>query len=138
MFQNCYSLKMVNFNNFDTQELESMDALFKNCSSLPTVDLSSFNTQNLRNITSLFENCLSLTSVDLSKFITHKLRRINYIFYTCPKLEYIDISSFDLKNATYYIFNKIIGSKGILKIHEQLEEQIKDQIPSGWTTTTNK
>ena len=47
-------------------------------------------------------------------------------------------SSFDLKTATYYIFNKIIGSKGILKIHEQLEEQIKDQIPSGWTITTNK
>ena len=74
------------------KEVLSMDSTFSECSSLKEINLEGINTQNLMSMEYTFENCNELKNIDLSPIKAHK---IESIFSGCEKLEVINISSFE-------------------------------------------
>lgn len=63
MFEGCsVILNGDNFNisNFNTHNLEDMEAMFKDCSSIQNLDLSSFTTNRVTNMKDLFSGCRKL------------------------------------------------------------------------------
>ena len=65
MFEGCsVILNGDNFNisNFNTHNLEDMEAMFKDCSSIRNLDLSSFTTNRVTNMKDLFSGCRLLFS----------------------------------------------------------------------------
>ena len=53
MFDGCSSLKKLNLNNFNTNNVTSMYRMFFECSSLQELNLNNFNTNNVTNMFSL-------------------------------------------------------------------------------------
>ena len=58
MFFECSSLKELNLNNFDTNNVISMDYMFSLCSSLKELNLNNFNTNNVTNMFNIFYGVL--------------------------------------------------------------------------------
>lgn len=73
MFEGCsVILNGDNFNisNFNTHNLEDMEAMFKDCSSIRNLDLSSFTTNRVTNMKDLFSGCrLLFTNLYLDNFV---------------------------------------------------------------------
>ena len=53
MFSGCSSLKELNLNNFNTNNVIYMSYMFCACSSLKELNLNNFNTNNVTNMFSL-------------------------------------------------------------------------------------
>ena len=70
MFYRCSSLKELNLNNFNTDNVTNMSYMFFNCSSLKELDLNNFNTNNVTSMSGMFYGC----SDELINFLKH-----NYI-----------------------------------------------------------
>ena len=68
MFCGCTSLKDLNLDNFNTQNVTDMKFMFCKCSSLKNLNLSNFNTENVVDMNNMFSNCLSLKKLDISNF----------------------------------------------------------------------
>ena len=108
--------------------------MFKNCSSLLNININNFNTENLKEINYMFYGCSSLKSLDLSSFNIENQIKMEYIFYHCNKLEYLDISSIkNISGANNTLFSEDIDTKGVIKVHTNISDIIKDQIPLNWT-----
>lgn len=63
MFEGCSVIvngDNFNISNFNTHNLEDMEAMFKDCSSLQNLDLSSFSTNRVTNMKDLFSGCRKL------------------------------------------------------------------------------
>lgn len=63
MFEGCSVIvngDNFNISNFNTHNLEDMEAMFKDCSSLQNLDLSSFSTNRVTNMKDLFSGCRRL------------------------------------------------------------------------------
>ena len=59
MFYGCSSLKELNLNNFNTNNVTNMICMFYACSSLKELNLNSFNTNNnLTDMRYMFSGCL--------------------------------------------------------------------------------
>ena len=93
LFAECYSLKSINFSNWDTSSLENVESMFYSCSSLEYVDLSGFNTPSLINMDSMFFDCISLKSIDLSSFDTSNVEIMKFISYCWKIIVYKSISA---------------------------------------------
>ena len=50
MFAECSSLKELNLNNFNTNNVIDMRSMFSRCSSLKELNLNNFNTNNVTNM----------------------------------------------------------------------------------------
>ena len=59
MFYGCSSLKELNLNNFNTNNVTDMRSMFYGCSSLKELNLNNFNTNNVTNMRSMFSRCLN-------------------------------------------------------------------------------
>ena len=57
MFYECSSLKKLNLNNFNTNNVTNMSCMFYGCSSLKELNLSNFNTNNVTNMYNMFYGC---------------------------------------------------------------------------------
>ena len=57
MFYGCSSLKDLNLNNFNTDNVTNMGYMFYGCSSLKELNLSNFNTNNVYYMGSMFCGC---------------------------------------------------------------------------------
>ena len=57
MFYECYSLKELNINNFNTNNVTDMGGMFGGCSSLKELNLNNFNTNNVTNMRHMFSKC---------------------------------------------------------------------------------
>ena len=55
MFYGCSSLKELNLNNFNTNNVTNMGGMFDGCSSLKELNLNIFNTNNVTNMFSLVQ-----------------------------------------------------------------------------------
>ena len=116
MFNNCKYLQSVDFKNWRTDNIISMEAMFQLCKLKKIPELPSFgkNLENIRamfckctkmkdipnmdkwfpnkdsnckNISMLFNGCKALTSITLSKYWkTSKLEDMSYMFNRCEKL----------------------------------------------------
>ena len=69
LFYNCSSLKELNLNNFNTNNLTDMSYMFYNCSSLNELNLNNFNTNNITNMSSMFKGCSDELKNKMKKFI---------------------------------------------------------------------
>ena len=58
MFHGCSSLKELNLNNFNTNNVTDMNGMFSGCSSLKELNLNNFNTNNVTNMSDMFSGCL--------------------------------------------------------------------------------
>ena len=63
MFNNCSSLKKIEFISFSTDEVTNMKALFQGCTELEEIDLSNFNTINVTNMRNMFNGCKKLKQI---------------------------------------------------------------------------
>ena len=59
MFSGCSSLKELNLNNFNTNNVTNMSDMFYGCSSLKELNLINFNTNNVTNMSWMFSRCLN-------------------------------------------------------------------------------
>ena len=128
--------KMVNiefFQNFNTRNIYFMQKMFYNCYSLNWVNVSIFNTENLEDMNNMFYNCSSLKEIDLSNFVSNNLKNVNNLFEGCSSLSSIDISGLDLQSISdaNSVFEGL-PSSGKIKINNNLNEEIKNQIPENW------
>ena len=57
MFYGCSSLKELNLNSFNTNNVTDMDYMFHGCSSLKELNLNNFNTNNVSNMHEMFSGC---------------------------------------------------------------------------------
>ena len=57
MFSGCSSLKELNLNNFNTNNVTDMRDMFYGCSSLKELNLSNFNTNNVNDMGYMFNGC---------------------------------------------------------------------------------
>lgn len=63
------SIYMISFISFDSSEITSLDSLFKGRTKLETVNFGNFSTPKLSTMNSMFYNCTNLlSSMDLSIF----------------------------------------------------------------------
>ena len=88
----------VDFSNFDSSLLESVDSLFYGCISLELINLSQFNAPCLTNMDKMFFSCISLKSIDLSNTQSASIKNMNRIFCGCISLEYLIIDNLNMEN----------------------------------------
>ena len=103
MFEDCKSLKEINFSKFNTENVKKMDYMFQNCSSLKKLDLSNFNTSKVTLMTCMFYMCSSLKEINLTNFNTENVTSMNLMFYGCSSLKELNLSNFNtnkLKDMT--------------------------------------
>ena len=72
MFYGCSSLKELNLNNFNTNNVTNMSYMFSGCSSLKELYLNNFNTNNVTNMSFMFSGC----SDDLKRKIKSENKNI--------------------------------------------------------------
>ena len=100
MFKRCNSLKSIYFNDFDTSHVTSMRTIFRRCISLIYLNLSNFNTSLLRDMSGMFYNCNSLTSIDFGYLNTSSVNNMKYMFAGCNELKELDLRYFNTSSVT--------------------------------------
>lgn len=126
LFNGCSNLTEVNFNNFDTSQVENMNYMFRGCSKLKNVDLSKFNTTNVTTMKGMF-NSSGLVKLDLSKFNTPNLQDMTNMFADANSLVELDMSGIDTTNVTkmytmfpvYSLKKIVLGSKTDFKTNTE-------------------
>ena len=119
LFNECKSLKKIEFISFETIQCTNMCAMFQCCEELEYLDLSNFNTSNVTDMSFMFNICYKLRNIKgLDKFNTNKVTKMNQMFQLCKELEYINLSNFNTSNVTNmeYMFrecNKLKEIKGL-------------------------
>lgn len=109
LFYLMLNLKEINFDNFDTSNVNNMANMFALSMGLTSLDLSDFDTSNVTDMSRMFEgsNLLegapsnwqsSLKAIDLSSFDTSKVVDMSYMFYD-TKFTSLDLSNFDTSNV---------------------------------------
>jgi len=100
-FYNCSSLDYLNLEKFDTSNVKSTYAMFAGCSSLKSIDFSEkFDTSNATHMGNMFYNCTSLQELYGLTLNTTNVKVMSSMFYGCESLETFDLSGFDTKNVT--------------------------------------
>ena len=82
MFHNCSSLKELNLNNFNTNNVTNMRFMFDGCSSLKELNLNNFNTNNVTYMRGMFRGCLEELKLKLKvnlRVFGKKLLKIKYL-----------------------------------------------------------
>ena len=92
-------LTSINFDNFDTSNVTSMNYMFAENNYFTSISLSSFNTSNVLEMGGMFAECSLLTSIDLSNFVTSKVTNMSSMFSECVKITFINLSSFVTNNV---------------------------------------
>ena len=95
-----YALSILDFSNFDTSKVKTMDNMFYDCGSLTSLDISNFDTSSVENMCGMFDSCSVLTSLDVSNFNTSKVTRMELMFSSCRALTSLDLSNFDTSSVT--------------------------------------
>ena len=133
VFSDCYSLKSVNLQKFNTTNSRYLQNLFHNCYSLKSIDISTFRFRYSPTLSNMFSGCYSLTSVDFSKVNSNKVT-FDKIFYDCPSLSFVNFS-FCTNNGRLYnekLFNDNISSTGNLILNSSVFNSDTNQKPDNW------
>ena len=108
LFNNCSSLKEINFVSIETDNVNNMKGMFQSCSKLENLDLTNFNTSKVTNMARMFNNCIKLKQIKgIEMFNTSQVVNMKEMFQSCNELEYLDLSNFNVFNVIYKesIFN---------------------------------
>ena len=94
MFYNCINLKHINFKNFNTSKVETMFQMFYKCESITFLDLTNFDTSNVLNMKYMFRNCINLKKLILGEFKNTYTTNIYGTFQNCSSLKTLDLTKF--------------------------------------------
>ena len=159
LFANNQNLKYIAFfDNFNSLGIDFMNEGFFNSPNLETVDMSNLNLGNNRcfmnyfandeklkevkfprtevkkayYLNGMFKNCKSLTSIDMSSIYNDNAQHTEEMFNGCSNLQSIKINKF--KNTQFLSNNFLNGlpTKGTIIISEEIENNIRKQIPKNW------
>ena len=118
LFNNCSSLKEINFVSFETDNVNNMRSMFQSCSKLENLNLTNFNTSKVTNMARMFSNCNKLKQIKgIEHFNTNQVINMKEMFQSCNELEYLDLSNFNVSNvkdkeSIFYGCNKLKEIKG--------------------------
>ena len=99
MFGDCKSLTFLNIENLDTSNVKDMSYMFDNCESLTKLNLNNFNTKNVENMSHMFSNLYNITTIFMVNFNTEKVQKMDYMFYNNYLLETIIIDNMKTGNV---------------------------------------
>ena len=142
LFNNCLSLKEINFISFQTDDVKNMKAMFQSCQKLESLDLSNFNTSKVTNMARMFSNCIKLKKIKgINNFNTIKVKNMKEMFQSCSELEYLDLSNFNISNvidkeSIFSGCNKLKQIKGGEKFNTP-QKNIKNETSSSLTFDKN-
>ena len=98
MFSFCPNLEKVDFNSFNTENVEDMSYLFEGCKKLENINFSNLNTKNDITIEGIFSET-NLINIDLSNLKVNNVKNFSYFFSECENLNTNHLSSLKCKNA---------------------------------------
>lgn len=116
MFKDCYFLRRVTFQNFDTNGVESMREMFSGCLGLQRLNLSKFNTSSVLDMHRMFYGCESLKQIYVSeKWSTESVTSGEEMFQNCFALKGGNGTKYSF-TQTSYLFARIdeTGANGYL------------------------
>ena len=88
MFNDCSSLRKIEFISFETSQVTNMKGMFQECNELEYLDLSNFNTSNVIDMGCIFNQCHKLKQIiGLNKFNTSKVIIMRGMFQSCKEIE---------------------------------------------------
>ena len=128
IFNNCSTLKIIEFNSINTNDVTNMKSMFQSCCNLDNIDLSNFNTSKVIDMTRMFFLCNKLKEIKgINKLNTSKVIYMKEMFKSCNELEYLDLSNFNIFNVVEMegIFsecNKLKEIKGSEKFNKNEKE----------------
>ena len=82
IFSGCSSLKELNLNNFNTNNVTDMSYMSFGCSPLKKINLNNFNTNNANNMMYMFGRCLNelkLKIINQFKNFKEEALKIKYL-----------------------------------------------------------
>ena len=125
MFYQCSSLEEINFNNFNTSKVTSMEAMFADCSNLKSLDLSNFDTSNVGVMNYMFYYCTSLEYLDISNFGTSQVTKSSYMFNDVKPLKYINLYNAKIEEIQSQI-QSIINNDTIVCQNGEIFSNVKN------------
>lgn len=90
-YENCYELREVHFDGWDTSKVTTMTKCFIQCHKLRSVPTENLVTPKVTSLSYMFQYCYSLESVDISHFDIDKVTTMAYMFEVCRSLKYIKL-----------------------------------------------
>ena len=80
VFASCSSLTSLDVSNFNTKNVENMESMFNNCQSLKTINFGdNFVAQNLNNMIEMFAACSNLEEINIPNFNNTKVTSLKAI-----------------------------------------------------------
>ena len=134
MFNECSSLKEINFVNIETIQVTKMKVIFQLCTELERLDLSNFNTSNVTDMGWMFNECHKLKEIKgINNFITINATNMEGMFADCNELVNLDLSNFNtyrvaVMGSMFYECYKLKEIKGIYNF--RINFRITDMISS--------
>ena len=100
LFNNCSTLKAIDFISFETDNVTNMKVMFQSCHKLENLNLTYFNTSKVTNMTKMFNCCNKLKQIiGINNFDTSKITNMKDMFKSCSELEYLDLTNFNITNV---------------------------------------
>ena len=99
MFLQCGSLIQLDIFDWDTSNVTNMNSMFYLCTKLTQINVSNWNTSNVINMNSMFYRCSELTQINVSNWNTSNVINMNSMFYRCSELTQLDLSNWDTSNV---------------------------------------
>lgn len=91
---------VVDFENANLQNLDSICYMFSHCNKVQTLKLANMNTSSIKIACNMFYECENLISIDLGDFVNNTLTNMQTMFGYCSMLEYVDITGLDASKVT--------------------------------------
>ena len=99
MFKNS-ELTELDLSNFDTSAVTDMSYMFYGNFGFTSLDLSNFDTSSVTNMSHMFEDFHTQTSLDLSNFNNSAVTDMSYMFYRFGNITTLDFSTFNTSSVT--------------------------------------
>ena len=114
-FENCTNIKSLDFSDFDTSKVTSMEKVFNECHKLKEIKgLDKFVTDNVTNMIGMFQSCKELEKLDLTSFNTSNVTNMDGMFNECFKLK-------EIKGINNFNTNKVTSMKVMFQLCRELE-----------------
>ena len=104
MFMGCSSLISINFSNLNTKNVKTMEAMLHSCKSLKSIDFSNLDLRNVEIMYKFCYMCDSLVSVNFTNTTTLNLTSYPGMFGYCVNLTSVELTNFKTKNLDF-LFN---------------------------------
>ena len=122
-FQNLRAMNEIEFNNYNTTQIEDMTRMFymfsddtlEYSSSLKRLDLSNWDVYNVINMRAMFGYNTELEYLDISTWETENCTNMGYMFQELRSLSELDITNFDTSNVTT-MQGMFLGFTGVEKL----------------------